>query len=755
MSAFALASHQDTLAKIDADLRDLETVDSLLPNSTYPVLTLPTEIVIEIFVQYLPAYPACPPLVGDGSPTRLAQICAHWRSIAHDTPALWRAIQLSFTHKFDKEAALLSVATANTWLGRSHSLPLSIVFRCSPNSDSHAEIISNAAAALLDHCSRWQYATWRFPLRLDTTLRREIRDMPRLLDLHIYSESFSAELLLGHIDAPALRKLAGRLGDDTFYLKLFSEETWSNLTTLKLSDVPPYIAASILKNTASLVHCWLHFFFDDDPVADSTNLSLPHLETLILEGSWCWVVDELLGALVIPSIQRLAIQEAFLSERSVDPTESLLRLLRTFASKHKTPASSTLQKGSTSHPRPLLPPTPAASTSKSTCPDTDLPLLLALSLSRYRLWVDPEIRMDIERCTRVRSNDNFFPLSYILEPPSPLSTAEASEAAIAKALRAHAADTVDLRMSIPSAEQMYKRKAGSFEIRPRFWGNEEEEYPTTRKDWDARTVEVQDARCGVSIHPWTPTFLLGPSDFFQSNAGDLEYTRIQNIISPGSPSDDVSAEPPKLKSFALVTFKTVEDAESSVAALEASKTRGRTGRQRQDRRSPLWVPRAGLARTEDVGRNRGDFESVDDSRVNDEQPLSSSRSDIPHTPSPSYPPNCLVFILNLDPKQNVATHGVDSCHLRLTSSTYANVPVGHFTDNPMVQGAGDAVVKAELVTETREEVYWEGVPEKVRMQAMKRMSSGELGQEEEAKNGSIGRERKRGKRHSGDDTDRL
>ncbi|KAJ7073814.1 hypothetical protein C8F01DRAFT_3312 [Mycena amicta] len=318
-----------TSGRASNQLRDLEP-ESPFPKSTYPVLTLPTEIAIEIFVQYLPAYPACPPLLGDGSPTRLAQICAHWRSIAHDTPALWRAIQLSFTDKCVKEAAFLSVTTAKTWLGRSRSLPLSIVFRCSPNSYSHAEIISNAAAALLDHCSRWQYATWRFPPWLDTTLRREIRDMPILLDLHIYSESTGAELVLGHIDAPALRKVAGRLCDDDFYFKLFSEETWSNLTTLKLSDVPPHIAASILKNTACLVHCWLHLF-DDNSVADCTNLSLPHLETFIVDG-WFPRASELLDALAIPSLQRLAIREGFLLAMSDDPTQSLLRILRTCTS---------------------------------------------------------------------------------------------------------------------------------------------------------------------------------------------------------------------------------------------------------------------------------------------------------------------------------------------------------------------------------------------------------------------------------------
>jgi hypothetical protein len=46
-----------------------------LDSYTYPVLTLPNEIVGEIFVHVLPAYPLCPPLTGPDSPNSLAQIC--------------------------------------------------------------------------------------------------------------------------------------------------------------------------------------------------------------------------------------------------------------------------------------------------------------------------------------------------------------------------------------------------------------------------------------------------------------------------------------------------------------------------------------------------------------------------------------------------------------------------------------------------------------------------------------------------------
>ncbi|KAJ7073801.1 hypothetical protein C8F01DRAFT_1360583 [Mycena amicta] len=269
---------------------------------------------------------------------------------------------------------------------------------------------------------------------------------------------------------------------------------------------------------------------------------------------------------------------------------------RKVAVKHKTPASSTLQKGSTSHPRPLLPPTSAASTSKSTCPDRPSAPARALPF-KIPIMCGPRASYDIERCTCVRSNDNFFPLRYILEPPSPLSTAEDSEAAIARALRAHAADTVDLSIAIPSAERktkLYQRSA--------------------RRSMHPVDSSVDSSR---GLLPTYPT--------------EVSSSKVT-----------LDAEPPKLESFAIVTVKTVKDAESFPGDQDKTDA-ARFGfracsKARWDELNAEYVEyRAGLARTEDVGRNRDD----DDSR--DEQPLSSSRSDIPHTSSPAYRPNCLVY----------------------------------------------------------------------------------------------------------------
>jgi hypothetical protein len=90
------------LAEIETQIRDLERslaelraektlVQERLRSSTYPVLTLPNEIVAKIFIRFLPLRPHCPPLTGLLSPTTLTQICRRWCQVAQATPELWRA----------------------------------------------------------------------------------------------------------------------------------------------------------------------------------------------------------------------------------------------------------------------------------------------------------------------------------------------------------------------------------------------------------------------------------------------------------------------------------------------------------------------------------------------------------------------------------------------------------------------------------------------------------------------------------------
>jgi hypothetical protein len=108
-----------------ATLRAEKTqVQGRLDSYKYPVLTLPNEIVSEIFVHFLPPYPQCPPLSGILSPNTLTRICRQWREVALATPALWRAIGLS-DHRISFEQQ--HHITIN-WLKRSRHCPLK--FHC-------------------------------------------------------------------------------------------------------------------------------------------------------------------------------------------------------------------------------------------------------------------------------------------------------------------------------------------------------------------------------------------------------------------------------------------------------------------------------------------------------------------------------------------------------------------------------------------------------------------------------------------------
>ncbi|KAJ6562466.1 hypothetical protein B0H19DRAFT_1144629 [Mycena capillaripes] len=94
-----LRAHRARVADLEAKILDLERslsalrteklqVQQRLDSYKYPALTLPNEIVSEIFIHFLPIYPLCPPLTGTLSPTALTQICRQWREIALSTPAL-------------------------------------------------------------------------------------------------------------------------------------------------------------------------------------------------------------------------------------------------------------------------------------------------------------------------------------------------------------------------------------------------------------------------------------------------------------------------------------------------------------------------------------------------------------------------------------------------------------------------------------------------------------------------------------------
>ncbi|KAJ7613135.1 hypothetical protein FB45DRAFT_843054, partial [Roridomyces roridus] len=118
------------LSALDADiayhesiLLDLKQqrsfVHSELQSIVYPVLTLPPEIVAEIFkwcgAEGMAPNSSCAPLL-------LTQICRDWRTLAFSTPALWDTL-----HELDFELYASAEAAIDWWFSHAGSRPLSLM----------------------------------------------------------------------------------------------------------------------------------------------------------------------------------------------------------------------------------------------------------------------------------------------------------------------------------------------------------------------------------------------------------------------------------------------------------------------------------------------------------------------------------------------------------------------------------------------------------------------------------------------------
>ncbi|KAJ7700321.1 hypothetical protein B0H17DRAFT_251208 [Mycena rosella] len=139
---------------IGALQQEKDLVQGRLNAYKYPVLTLPNEIVSEIFVHFLPVYPQRSPLIGPRSPALLAQICRKWRDIALSTPALWRAVRLTLKKKRRLEQQLRLL---ESYLEHSGSCRLSIEL-WSNSGDAHSPTRELPfRQTLARHHARWEH----------------------------------------------------------------------------------------------------------------------------------------------------------------------------------------------------------------------------------------------------------------------------------------------------------------------------------------------------------------------------------------------------------------------------------------------------------------------------------------------------------------------------------------------------------------------------------------------------------------------
>ncbi|KAJ7704159.1 hypothetical protein B0H16DRAFT_1638030 [Mycena metata] len=276
--------------------------------SSLSILTLPTELVGEIFAHFLPAYPLRPPLVGSLSPTLLSHVCHEWREIAIATPELWRAIAVSLPSYSPPAEGPLHIM--DLWLKRSRGCALSLEITAEYRGSASA-----AVALVVLHAARWEYVKFHVS---PADLRTLVGPLPMLRQLDLAFD--------GHIDDPlpapdmpllCTVALDFNYEDQSYPIAL----PWAQLTSLTIIHTTPEECAPLLQQALNLIHCELGLVYDD---ADLQDITLPRLKSLILTVGGSNSLASFLAILQVPSLCILRIADALLGNSPVEFLRSFI-----------------------------------------------------------------------------------------------------------------------------------------------------------------------------------------------------------------------------------------------------------------------------------------------------------------------------------------------------------------------------------------------------------------------------------------------
>ncbi|KAF7343283.1 F-box domain-containing protein [Mycena venus] len=328
----ALADARTRIADIEAQILELErlfqsleeekaVLQDQLDSYVYPVLTLPNEIVSEIFIRFLPIYPKRPPKSGLLSPTILGHICRTWRDIAFSTPALWRSIGV-FIPTADPKRIEAESRAMKIMLTRSGSCPLSIDMVSSLFSQRQLDPFVDSIAS---YCDRWEhlrlFASSRHLYALEGPL-----PLLRTLTLGLWrTQKDDSRLPNAFHTAPLLRQVAL----SRYYHCLHAMLPWSQLTVLVVNSIMPHKCGLVLNHTPRLVHCRLVLKNTDDAQASPVPhnaITLQCLEMLVLRTHEAGdeILDGILPALTLPALCRLQISVALFWPSPIDTLRALL-----------------------------------------------------------------------------------------------------------------------------------------------------------------------------------------------------------------------------------------------------------------------------------------------------------------------------------------------------------------------------------------------------------------------------------------------
>ncbi|KAJ7663134.1 hypothetical protein DFH06DRAFT_344885 [Mycena polygramma] len=291
--ASEIARHRAYLKALEGKQRELETE---LAQIVYPVLTLPPEIVTQIFVACLPSHgrvrpsPHTPPLT-------LAQICRHWREIALSSSELWSSVDILLSPQFMHAAwfglrplpdppIYEALPMIELWFSRAKERPLSLTVR-----STRGEL----PKPLLTLISAMAGRLYRLELKLSHKdfefLGKNPAAFPRLEKLAICSEAdLHPDTYNTFRDTPCLSKL--KIAHDYALVS----DLPPLLTSLEIRQMSLRHLPEVLNQCPRLLHITVDMEFS----WSTQVITVPHLQSLVFHGSS-------LDCLNLPDLRRLDV----------------------------------------------------------------------------------------------------------------------------------------------------------------------------------------------------------------------------------------------------------------------------------------------------------------------------------------------------------------------------------------------------------------------------------------------------------------
>ncbi|KAK7054158.1 hypothetical protein R3P38DRAFT_3254761 [Favolaschia claudopus] len=236
-----IADQRRVLSNLEQSRDDLE--QELNETATFDVLTLPVEVITEIFMwfQQIGYAPHIPYSLYSSAANIVPLVCRTWRNIALATPMLWSVLEVNVDHGTHFMSESMLVRYIDKWLGHAKECPLSLQF----TSDEEDIFVSSRLREIIQ---RW--APQIRSLRLLIT-NRDIRlleldstNFPILERVDVLYVAPKSDVDLGPVNvfqnAPVLHDLRINVEETTIGIL-----PWSQLTRFdgSLSDLELFVLA--------------------------------------------------------------------------------------------------------------------------------------------------------------------------------------------------------------------------------------------------------------------------------------------------------------------------------------------------------------------------------------------------------------------------------------------------------------------------------------------------------------------------------